>query len=76
MIKKVVSKMFRGLGYFTTTVMSKIQHGDKLNVDGAFRKRRDTQVLISDGGKMQFGKSISFQRNVSLSSVGGTNHWF
>ncbi len=71
MIKKVVSKIFRGLSYYTTTVMSKLRYGDKLKVDGAFRKRRDTQVLISNDGKMRFGKSISFQRNVSLSSVGG-----
>ena len=71
MIKKVVSKIFRGIGYFTTTVTSKLRHGNKLKVDGAFRKRRDTQVLISDGGKMQFGKSVIFQRNVSLTSVCG-----
>ena len=68
MIKMFVSKIFRGLGYFATTVMSKLQHGDKLKVEGVFRKRHDTQIILQNDGKMQLGKSVSFQRNVSLSS--------
>ena len=71
MIKMFVSKIFRGLGYFATTVMSKLQHGDKLKVEGVFRKRHDTQIILQNDGKMQLGKSVSFQRNVSLSSVWG-----
>lgn len=72
MITKAVSKIFRGFGYFVTTIMSKIQYGNKLKVDGEFRKRKDTQIIISEKGKMQFGKGVLFQRNISLSSVEGT----
>ncbi len=68
---KMISKIFRGLNFYAETLMAKLQYGDKLKVDGAFRKRRDTQIILSDDGKMQIGKDVSFQRNVSLTSLGG-----
>ena len=68
---KMISKIFRGLNICATTLVARIKYGDKLRVDGAFRKRYDTQIILATDGKMQFGKSVSFQRNVSLSSVGG-----
>ena len=37
---------------------------------GLFHKRRDTQIIISKG-KMIIGKEVTFQRNVSLTSIGG-----
>lgn len=72
MIKMAVVKIFREFSYFMITIMNKIRYGNKLKVDGIFRKRFDTQILIYDSGKMQFGKKVSFQRNISLTSVGGT----
>lgn len=71
MIKMTVSKIFRGFSYFMRTIICKLRYGNKLKVDGIFRKRFDTQIIIFDNGKMQFGKNVSFQRNDSLSSVGG-----
>lgn len=71
MIKMNVSKIFRGFSYFMKTIISKIRYGNKLKVDGKFRKRFDTQIIISGSGKMHFAKNVSFQRNVSLSAVGG-----
>lgn len=45
MIKVFVSKILRGLSYFSTTVMSRLQYGNKLKVDGAFRKRREHRLF-------------------------------
>ena len=68
---EMISKISRGLSFYATTLVAKILHGNKLKVDGMFRKKHDTQIILSDNGIMQFGKSVAFQRNVSLTSVGG-----
>lgn len=60
MITKAVSKIFRGFGYFVTTIMSKIQYGNKLKVDGEFRKRKDTQIIISEKGKCNLARVCCF----------------
>lgn len=69
----IISKGFRKISFYIATVISKIRWGG-LTVDGLFRKRPDTQIIISDSGKMSIGKNVLFQRNVSLSSVGGVLH--
>lgn len=67
----MILKLFKGFRFFTATAGAKILYGDRLKVNGIFRKRRDTQIILEEGGKMTLGKNVSFQRNVSLSSVGG-----
>jgi Acetyltransferase (isoleucine patch superfamily) len=65
----VVSKVFHKLGCFVTTIVSKCRWGKRLSIDGLLKKRHDTQIIISDGGKMILGKGIRFQRNVSLTAT-------
>lgn len=66
----VMSKVIRRLGLCIATVTAKTKHSD-LSVDGLFNGRRDTQIIIEEAGKMKIGKNVTFQRNVSLTSVGG-----
>lgn len=63
------------IGYYTTTVLSKIRWKG-LSIHGLFRKRHDTQIIISENGKMCLGVDMLFQRNVSLTSVGGGTHYW
>ena len=71
-----ISTGFRKIGFCLSTVGAKVRWGGKLTVDGLFAKRRDTQIIIMDGGKIALKRNVSFQRNVSLSTVGGgTEHW-
>ncbi len=65
-----ILKGLRKLAFYISTGVSRIRW-DGLSVDGLFRKRHDTQIIISDNGKMTLGKNVLFQRNVSLTSVGG-----
>ena len=66
----VIGKVIRKLGLYIATVIAKIKHSG-LSVDGFFRGRRDTQIIIQEAGKMKLGKNVTFQRNVSLTSVSG-----
>lgn len=66
----VISRGFRKLGFYVVTAISRIRW-QGLSIDGLFRKRWDTQIIISENGKMSLGKNIRFQKNVSLTSVGG-----
>lgn len=68
----VIGKIIRRLGFYIATATTRFKYSG-LSIDGLFRGHRDTQIIIEEGGKMSLGKNVSFQRNVSLSSVGG--HW-
>ena len=65
----IISKGFRKIDLYIATEISKIRWSG-LAVDGLFRKRRDTQIIISENGRMSLGRNVLFQRNVSLTSVG------
>ena len=67
----VIAKGFRRLGFYLATAIEKLRWGSALSVDGIFRKRVDTQIILCDSGKMTLGRNVQFQRNVALSSVGG-----
>lgn len=54
-----------------STIVSKLRWGKSLQIDGLFYKKRDTQIIISCNGTLILGNSVSFQRNVSLTSIGG-----
>jgi acetyltransferase-like isoleucine patch superfamily enzyme len=66
----LVLKGIKAIGFCFATAVSKIRWKG-LNVSGLFRKRCDTQIIISENGKMSIGRDVRFQRNVSLTSVGG-----
>ncbi len=68
----VISKGFRRLSFCINTAIAKVKYSG-LSVDGLFRGRRDTQIILEEAGTMKLGRNVSFQRNVSLTSVGG--HW-
>lgn len=70
----ILSKMANLTKYSINTAYLKIKWRKAFNVDGILRKRKDTQIIISENGLMHFGNGISFQRNVSLSSCGGYLH--
>lgn len=67
---EAVFKILEKLSFCIATVTAKVRWGNAMSVDGIFRKRRDTQIILSEGGKMRIGKAVRFQRNVSLTSVG------
>lgn len=69
----IILRGFRKIGFCIATVLSKIRWSG-LAVDGLFRKRWDTQIIISENGEMSLGKNVRFQKNVSLTSVGGGLH--
>ena len=66
----VISKGFRRISFCIATAIARMKYSG-FSVDGLFRRRGDTQIIIEEDGKMRIGKSVSFQRNVSLTSVGG-----
>ena len=66
----LISKAVNRIDRHIVTTLSKLKWPG-LSVDSLFLKRRDTQIIISDSGKMNIGKDVLFQRNVSLSSIGG-----
>ena len=66
----MIGKVIRKLGFYIPTIIVKVKHSG-LKVDGLFRGCRDTQIIIQEAGKMKIGKNVSFQRNVSLTSVCG-----
>ena len=67
----IITRGFRKIGFCLSTVAAKVRWGGNLAVDGLFSKRHDTQIIIIDGGKIDLKKNVTFQRNVSLTSVGG-----
>lgn len=69
----VIPKVLRRIGFCITTVLAKMRWGDNLIVEGMLKKRLDTQIIISDTGKMRVGKNVRFQKRVSLTSGGGGN---
>lgn len=67
----LIRKILRIVGYYIATANAKIRYRG-LIIDGLFRGHKDTQITLQEAGKISIGKRVSFQRNVSLSSVGGT----
>lgn len=67
----IISRGFRKIGFCFATITAKIRWNAGIKVVGLFEKRRDTQIIISEGGKLNLKKNVSFQRNVSLTSAGG-----
>lgn len=66
----VIKKGVRKIRLYAVTIVSKIKWRG-LYVDGFFGKRHDTQIIISDNGRIKLGKNVLFQKNVALTSVGG-----
>lgn len=66
----MIDKVIRRLGFCIGTFTARFKYRG-LSIDGLFRGRRDTQIIIEEDGKIELGKNVSFQRNVSLTSVGG-----
>lgn len=64
----VLNKVKNRIVIYIRTLMVKLKHKG-LSVDGFFFGRKDTQMIIQDNGKLKLGKNVSFQRNVSLTSV-------
>lgn len=65
-----ISRVFNRIKDMIVTALSKMLW-DGLSVNGLFHKRGDTQIILKDNGKMNIGRGVLFQRNVSLSSIGG-----
>lgn len=62
----------RGLNlilYCLQTIIAKLVWGKALTLEGLLRKRINTQIIISEKGKMTLKKNVNFQRNVSLTST-------
>ena len=69
---KVLKKFLKGFYYFIITIKYKICYGNKLNFEGLFRKRIDTEIVLKNDGNIFIGKGLSVKRNVSITSVGGS----
>ncbi len=67
----MLKKVFLRIIYYIRTVLTHIRFGKKLSVDGLLSKRWDTQITILKNGMIKFGKNVAFQKNVSISSIGG-----
>lgn len=66
----VLTRFFLFLYSLIETAVARIRWPG-LSVDGLFRKRHDTEITITKKGKICIGKHVYFQRDVSISSVGG-----
>lgn len=64
-------KGLKKVGVYITTAFSRLRWRG-LSVNGLFRKRKDTQIIIMHNGTMQIGNEVLFQKNVSLTSIGGS----
>lgn len=69
--KKIMKKYYIILLSLFYTLMAKVRWGGSIRIDGLFRRRRDTQIIIEGGGKMDIGKAVAFQKRVSLTACGG-----
>lgn len=67
----IIVKALRRIGFYITTELARVYWGNKLIVEGVLKKRFDTQIIISDAGKMHIGSNVCFQKRVALTSVGG-----
>ena len=47
-----ISRGFRKIGFCLSTVGAKVRWGKKMTVAGLLAKRRDTQIIISEVGKI------------------------
>ena len=65
-----ISRGIRKIAFYMETAYSKMRWKN-LSVDGIFRRRVDTQIIISENGKIKIGKDAAFQKNVSITSIGG-----
>ena len=68
---RLLLKIWMLIGFCIETVIARIRWSNCLTVEGLFRKRSDTQIIITEGSLMKIDKNVNFQRNVSLSSVYG-----
>lgn len=66
-------KAVRKLSFCFFTVLSKLKWGDSLNISGLFQRLADTQIIILNGGRINIGANVSFQKRVSLTSGGVLN---
>lgn len=67
---KIFKKIYQRLLSYILTFILKVNN-EGFEVNGIFRGRIDTQIIIQESGKIELGKNVSFQRNVSISSIGG-----
>ena len=56
-----ISKGFRKMVFYFQTAIDRMRWSE-LQVDGLFRRRCDTQIIITENGKMRIGKNVLFQR--------------
>lgn len=72
---KIIFKLINQSCYILKTFLIKMRYGNSIRIDGVFRKRNDTQIILDDKSKIFIGNAVTFQRNNSLSSVfGGELH--
>lgn len=64
-------KYFRFAYNIYIKIYYKFKYKKSFLVNGNLKKRLDTQIAILEKGNLHLGENVSFQRNVSLSSVGG-----
>lgn len=67
----VISRLFKKIYKFATTAIVKIKWKRALDLSDSFNGRKDTEIKISENGCITIGHNVWFQRNVSLTSVGG-----
>ena len=66
-----VIKSIHAVNYLFKTIIMKARYRSNISMAGLIKKRFDTQIIIEKQGKLILGKGVSFQRNVSISTVGG-----
>lgn len=68
---RTILRGFNFICYCFYSIMAKFLWGKALKVDGLFHKKLNTQIIISNEGKMVLKKDVNFQKNVSLTATGG-----
>lgn len=68
-------KIFRRMAFVLSTMFQRVRWQHSLKVDGLLKKRLDTQLFISNGGELDIGNNVQFQKNDALSAVGGIKNW-
>ena len=67
----VISKMFTRINKYATTVFVKIRWKRALELSDILNGKKDTEIKISENGRIKIDCNVWFQRNVSLTSAGG-----
>lgn len=68
---KVIKGLIRRLEYCIEFILCKIRYGTGFKQMGFIKGLNNLQIIVTNHGKLNIGKGCSFQKNVSLSSIGG-----